>query len=385
MGRNKRIKYIGGYDIIRPDGMLREYSLAGAKKMDYLVSVLNSLGYGVDILSPIHVKVSFGGFYPGIRMQLTKQNRLILPLSFGSKNILLKVFRALYENIWLFFYLIVHCSTNEKILVYHSYLYAWPIVLAHKIKNLEIILEIEEKYAEIWNIGTYKSFKENMMLSFVKKNTSIVVSESLSNLLGLKNTVVCYGSYNTANSLKPREKDNRVKLVFSGYVDKARGSAFLSIEAMRYLPDCYDLVLSGTINKEDEDELYSLIEDVNNILGRQACVHVGVLDDVKFSELLQKSDIALNPQKEGDYSKFLFPSKILTYMSYGLPVVSTPGESIIQSSVADLIVFSKGYSPKDIADAIKNVKACEKTVYMNRLLEMNDIVKKQIEDLFQIK
>ena len=66
----KTIKYIGYYDILRDGKQVRGYSLAGAKKMDYLCSVLNNIGYDVEILSPATKSVRGVGF--------SKSERLIL-------------------------------------------------------------------------------------------------------------------------------------------------------------------------------------------------------------------------------------------------------------------------------------------------------------------
>ena len=52
MGMVKSIKYIGFYDILRDGVQKRSYSLAWTKKMDYICSVLNQLGYEVELVSP---------------------------------------------------------------------------------------------------------------------------------------------------------------------------------------------------------------------------------------------------------------------------------------------------------------------------------------------
>lgn len=56
-----------------------------------------------------------------------------------------------------------------------------------------------------------------------------------------------------------------------------------------------------------------------------------------------------------------------SYMSYGLPVVSTRGESIVKSKVADLITFSDNYSGESVAKAIRNADIKASTVYLKKL------------------
>jgi len=117
----------------------------------------------------------------------------------------------------------------------------------------------------------------------------------------------------------------------------------------------------------DKKAFFSAIEEMNRKCGRTAVSYAGLLSDEEYEKLLLAADIALNPQKEGGFGQYLFPSKILTYMSYGLPVVSTKGASIVRSEVADLITFADDYTGEAVARAIRSVTAKSAQVYLDRL------------------
>ena len=77
----KTIKYIGYYDILRDGKQVRGYSLAGAKKMDFICSVLNNIGFDVEILSPATKSVRGVGFSKSERLILKDGVSLTLPPS----------------------------------------------------------------------------------------------------------------------------------------------------------------------------------------------------------------------------------------------------------------------------------------------------------------
>src|SRR5690606_35053088 len=106
-----------------------------------------------------------------------------------------------------------------------------------------------------------------------------------------------------------------------------------SVLAMNYLPNKYRLHILGFGNNSDIEELKKLINYVNKEKGYECCRYYGSLDGEKYSEFLLDCDIGLNPQKEGEYMDFAFPSKILSYLAHGLEVVSTRIKSVEQSKV----------------------------------------------------
>jgi penicillin-binding protein-related factor A (putative recombinase) len=83
--------------------------------------------------------------------------------------------------------------------------------------------------------------------------------------------------------------------------------------------------------------------------------------------------IGLNPQNEGEYMNTAFPSKILSYLSHGLVVVSTRVRSIQESKISKLINFTEDDNPKSIANTIKaiNIDKQPDNVHLIKKLDMD--------------
>ncbi len=363
-----KVLYVGYYDILRNGQQIRNYSLAAAKKMDFVFDCVAQLGYHVDVVSPSFIKTKDSIKTGQTRESIKPNIDLILTPSWGAKNKIGRIARVLYSNLWLFLYLLKNTKKDVPVLVYHNYALAIPVLVAQRIKRFHLILEIEEQYSMVWKLTPCQKWKENVLLREGKKDT-LVVSELLADKLGIENPVVSYGSYSAFKGIIPERtiSNGKIRLVYTGSIDKVKGSAFTAIEAMKYLPDNYELKISGPIATKDKNDFKELVTRINKAYNRKAVEYLGVLDEKQYEQLLLSANIALNPQKEGEFDQYLFPSKILTYMSYGLPVVSTKGESIVKSKVADLITFSVDYSGESVAKAIKNVDIKASTVYLEKL------------------
>lgn len=363
-----KVLYVGYYDILRNGRQVRNYSLAAAKKMNFVFESVAELGYHVDVVSPSFIKTRDNVKVKQTREKLEPNVDLVLTPSWGAKNKISRIARVLYSNFWLFSYLLKNTQKNTPVLLYHNYALALPVLVAQKIKKFHLILEIEEQYSMVWKLTPYQKWKENVLLKKGKKDT-LVVSELLAEKLGVENPIVSYGSYSAFKGTIPERTagDGKIKLVYTGSIDKVKGSAFTAIEAMKYLPDNYELKISGPVAAKDKNDFDELVKQTNKGCGRNAVEYLGLLDEQQYEKLLLSANIALNPQKEGGFGQYLFPSKILTYMSYGLPVVSTRGESIVKSKVADLITFSDNYSGESVAKAIRNADIKASTVYLKKL------------------
>lgn len=373
----KKVLYVGYYDILRDGKQIRNYSLAAAKKMGFVFDSIVELGYHVDIISPSFIKTRDSIKTNQIREELKPNIDLVLTPSWGAKNKISRIARVLRSEIWLFMYLLKNAEKKEPVFVYHNYALSLPVLAAQKIKKFHLILEIEEQYSMVWQLTPYQKWKEDLLLKKGKKDT-LVVSELLADKLGIENPIVSYGSYSAYKGIIPeRSYDNgKIVLIYTGSIDKVKGSAFTAIEAMKYLPENYELKISGPISEKDRKDFDDAVTKINSESNRKAVEYMGLLDEHEYEQLLLSANIALNPQKEGGFGQYLFPSKILTYMSYGLPVVSTKGESITRSEVADLITFADDYSGESVAKAIRNVEIKEPSVYIKKL----DWLKKQFSE-----
>jgi glycosyltransferase involved in cell wall biosynthesis len=82
---------------------------------------------------------------------------------------------------------------------------------------------------------------------------------------------------------------------------------------------------------------------------------LGMVTEGELERLAFSADVLVNPRPvRSDDSCMNFPSKVLDYMSYGRPIVSTraPG---LGPTFDDLLVFSEGDEPGKLAQAIDRV------------------------------
>ena len=296
---------------------------------------------------------------------------MTLTPSLGAKNKFQRAMRVLQSRLWLLIYLIRNTHKDSVVLIYHSYEIAFPVLLARRIKRFKIILEIEEKYSMVWKLKRYQQFIESKLLKYGNKN-SLVVSEVLADILRIKNPIISYGSYDIFRGEINRDKEKeKITLIYTGTIDKVRNSAYMSLEVMLYLLKKYELILSGSIAKGEEETFKEKIKEINNICGREACSYVGVLNEQDYQNLVLNADMALNLQQSGDFGQFLFPSKIITYLSYNLPVVSTKGDSIVYSEIANIITFANEFNALSISEAIKSINIYDNIDRRRYLLELD--------------
>lgn len=380
----KEIKYVGYYDVLRSGKKYRSYSLAGAKKMDYICSELNQLDYTVRIISPSHVEVMGDKKIAAQSEKIGTNCFLELPPSCEAVNKLQRIQRVLKAKVWLLGYLLKNTKRGESVLVYHNYNLAIPVILAQKIRGFQIVLEVEDIYGKVWNLSKLQQWKEKCLLRYVN-NDSLVVSDTLAKELEIQNPVISYGSYMICENHSIKVNDGTVKLILTGSVDRERGNGFIAVDAMRYLPENYRLYISGPVAPKDQKAFFDLIRSVNSERHYEACTYLGLLDDDDYKKLLLSADIALNPQKDGEFSRFIFPSKILTYLGYGLPVVSTRGESIVESKLAKIITFADGFDGKSVADAVLNMVPRDRNIYQSYLLNLQRNFQERLKAVFNIE
>lgn len=369
----KKVTYLGHYDLLRNGKQERVYSLAGARKIDFVCDELVQLGFDVNLVSAAYSNLNGHGKVSGTTERIRDGITLILAPSNKATNKLERIKRVLGARLWLFCYLLRNCKKDDCVVVYHNYADALAIVLAQKIKGFKLILQIEEQYSMVWKLSPFQKWREKLLLEYGKEN-ALVVSELLAERLKITNPIVSYGNYRVYEGQIPSKRSNEnIVLVFTGMIETVRNGAFLSIECMKYLPSNYTLYLSGPVSKGTEEQFYTSIDNVNQGCGREACVYKGMLGDSEYENLLLSADIALNPQREGSFGDFVFPSKILTYMSYGLQVVSTKGRSIVESELAGCIAFAEDFTAESVANTIQRVANSPLTDYRDVLnkLEMD--------------
>ena len=360
--------YVGMYDY--PDDVInRFYSLAAINKMNYIISLLNENGYDVDIYSLSNSKESTFKFSREKKVEIGR-NILYLTPTLGTSCKMGKALRIILSYCWLMMKILCNTRTNDYVLIYHTMEGIVPLSIVKRLKKLRYVLEVEEIYSEMPNSNRNNKQKE---LKFIgKADKYIVVSHLLKEKLPLKDSMIVYGNYKFAGDTNVYiKKDNKKNLLFSGSLDSTRG-VFQAIESMYFLPEDYVLNISGVGNKSSVYLVQKKINELNAFRNKVVCRYLGKLDDNDYKLLLSSSDLALNTQVEGKYAQFLFPSKLLSYMAYNIPIVSTKGQSIVKSPFFKYIYFTNDSSGKSIAKVILSIDLSKSVDYQIVLDELHN-------------
>ncbi|MGH2097441.1 glycosyltransferase [Aerococcus urinaeequi] len=368
------MKYIGFFDLDSNKKEDRTYHYSARNKMLYVTDVLNSINQKVEIISPSWTKNK--SFYNGKKISINSDSELIL----GATIPYIFLISHLWSVLWLTLYLLFNVKKNETIIVYHSLILILPIKLVIFLKKVDVILEIEEIYSLV--IEDKKRLRDIEINYLKKMNKRILVSDKLQKYIGQRNDVILYGSYETKIN-KKMDRECK-KMVYAGSIDNQRRAAFNAVELMNYINDSdYKLYILGSGNEVDLKKLINLIEKTNEKLNYTAVKYLGSKSGKEFDMFMNTCTIALNLQDIGNYMETAFPSKILSYFSYGLNVVSTKVENIYNSPFSEHITFVDSENPKEWAKIVQNIIETDPKSVLNLITKYDADFKLSLFDLLK--
>ena len=349
----KTIKYIGFYPKDR-DNFIRSGSIAASNKMDYITGAINSLGYKVKIISPSWFHDNFRNYSKQYTVNDHELKAITFAPSFRANNRMTRRIRALYSQIWLFTYLFFNTKKDENILVYHSLLLIKPVLFAKKLRKFNLILECNEIYSDVKEYSNRIRKMEYRIFELAEK--FIFSTELLNHKLNkqFKPFVINYGTYKVENERNQKFDDGRIHAVYAGIIDDEKG-AKIAVETSMYLNARYHIHIIGFGSEADLEKMRNLI---NNITRVTECTitYDGLITGEEYVNFMQKCDIGLSTQTpDASFNDTSFPSKVLSYLSNGLRVVSIRINAIEKSKVSGLLYFYDTNSPMEIADTIKKI------------------------------
>ena len=366
----KRIKYFTYYGDSDKNA-LRENSPAADRKTDYIIDALNRCGYSVDIIS--HSSVTTPGFYFKGRTKKERLNTFHFFGCFGKSKIkMLEVLGWWYLDAKFFLWCLFHLIKEEQIIVYHSLGYDSAFIKLAKLKKLRIIGEIEEIYQDVHQPGATRAKNEYCFIESCEKY--IFPTSYLDSKLNtkMKPAVVIHGIY----SVEPRRDveqfdDGKIHVVYAGTLDPQKGGA-AAAAAAAHLSDRYHIHVLGFGDKNQISAITKVIDDVNE--SSQAEVsYDGYKQGEDFIGFLQKCQIGLSTQDPSAvFNETSFPSKILTYLSNGLKVVSIKIPAVENSAVGKSLFYYDKQEPELIARAITHCSDAKSAVDGNTLLKVLD-------------
>ena len=363
----KSIKIVGFYDLLDSDSE-RVSSHAAVNKINYVAHSLNEIGYHVHILSPSWLKNNSNyRIKKGNTYKISDFLSVSFPTSWKTRNRIALFLKISYSMIWLFLVLLLKTKKYEKVLIYHVPWISVPVRLSKFFKKYSVILEVEEIYQDVTN--TSERFKrwENKLLKSADKY--IFSTDLLRNKINRNvDSLILYGEYKEYEVLSTPLKDGKIHLLYAGIIDDVKKGAFFAIDAAKFLDDKYVLHIIGF---GDVEKIINIISDHNKKF-KCKIFFDGLKSGREYIEYCQKCHIGLSTQSnEGKYLESSFPSKILSYLSLGLKVVSADIECVKRSSISQEIEYYSDNTGEAISKAIKNVDISTKKRNIVNLLHAN--------------
>lgn len=380
----KRIKYIASFDIDSNKEENRVNILSSANKINYILTVMNELGIGVDIISTSHTMNK--KCYPGKSMALGDNSLKLFPTTWRG-GVMLKAINAIVLRSSLFLYLISHVKRGDKVMIYHSYGHLWINKLL-SMMGVNIIEECEEIYGDIFGKPRLAERERKVLQGCY---AYIYPTRLLNEVVNKKGApyLVIHGAYKDVGAsffddeiCEEPSLANRSKyhIAYTGILDPKKGCIDV-VKAAEFLDDNYHIHILGF---GGDDEIRILKENIANIKGKTTCevTYDGLRKGAAYSKYLSLLNLGVcTLNTEQGFIQTQFPSKIISYLAAGIPVLCSDVEAIKTSDVASSITFYQGNSPKAIADGIKSAREKGHVDSKQLLLDCHERFKKEIYEL----
>ena len=349
--KKQRITYVAFYDRI-DSTVKRLWHASAVSKIDAVCRTLTRAGFDVDIVSTSGVTEPKLRLYKGKTQEIAPGVRLRTFFSWGGRGTLLGNARSVWHLLCMFTYLLRHCGKNDTVLAYHSPSYFCFLRLAHKLKKFRLILEVEEIYQDVADLGSgarRRSEKRNLAAA----DAYLFSTQALNERINTHKLpyAVCLGTYHAEPQHVQRFPDGKIHVVYAGTFSPDKGGAASAIDAALHLPENYHLHICG-FGKEHEISAIRQRLD-RTAIGAKAATYHGLLLGPEITLLLQQCHIGLNTQNpSAAFNASSFPSKILKYMANGLTVVSCRTPVLTASAVGGHLTYYNEQEPAEIARAI---------------------------------
>lgn len=374
----ERIKYIVSYDLESNKHQNRLNILASANKINYIISVLNDLGYGVDIISTSQTlnRKCYKGSHTTFGVNTIRR----FPTTWRGGT-LLKVINVLVMRFFVLMYLILNVTKYEKIIIYHSIGNLWMLPILRKIKKAYIIEEVEEIYGDIFG-KPRMSQKEKSKLQ--NASAYIYPTKLLNSIVNIHNKpfLVVHGAYK--NNSNEYYSDQAVEeksyfetgiyhIGYTGILDPKKGCLNI-LKAAKYLDSTYHIHILGFGGDEEVQMVIKIVENYTADKNIECKVsYDGIRRGDAYTNYLKHLDLGICPvDASQSFINTQFPSKIITYLVAGLPVICSEAETVMTSDIAEAIIFYSGNRPEDIAKAIISSREDMSTKDPSKILEQCD-------------
>lgn len=338
--------------------------------VDYVSDSATSLGYSVEIVSALTTNKKRQDFEQ-------ERERDILYTYLPSRNLKTRLGRHIMFKIFhveLLIYLLKNVKKNDMLLVYHSMSFINLIYIFAFFKRAKIVLQIEEYYSYV-NMKCNTNWRRKE-LKFIKRfKNYICVNDIIASELETSSTCVLYGPYRMSKICRKTKRDDIIRVIYAGGITKLGVSIAISKTAS-YLPDNYRIIIIGYGPQDDITELNGEIQAQNAYAGFEKVSYKGFFEGNEYDKILASCDIGISLYKspdgqDEDATKYMFSSKIMSYLSHGLYVVASDTQSLIESRLIDVVEPVSSFCPEDIARAVMRINVNEGKNVSDTMQEMD--------------
>lgn len=313
---------------------------------------------------------------------MSEKKQLIYFFSLGQGSKLKKYINHLIGLLQLILYILFNVGEKDIVIVYHSLSYLNTFKLLTKFKRFKYILEVEELYSYI--DASNKKLSKNEMEIIDSAQGYIFSNYILNQKINIKEKpfIIINGIYKINDFKYVREKYERKKLVYAGTLEVQKGVDNV-LELAKYLNENNEIHIIGFGSEMDISRINKKIK-MNNCQNNCKIYFDGLLKGEKYNSYLQKMDIGIciqNPYDE--FNKFEFPSKIFSYLSNGLHVVSNNLIQVRESEISKYINIIDSYNISEIAEYIERIELNNCYTSKEILKELDINFKKNLKKLFK--
>lgn len=346
----KKVYYVGYY--VEDEYVDSFFSvLSGKLKMKYVYDKLNECGFDTKIISLCHKEK---------KVVIKKNNSIKYFFTIPKKNKLFKIVNISLIKLQLMFWYLFKTKKTDTIVLYHAYTFTKFFDFLRKLKKVPMILEVEEVYG-FSSKGRLPYLDKE--ISYIKSyDKAILVNDYLPKELEFleKSYAVSHGVCNFAAQSSPtRFNDGKIHALYAGTLQPNKGGALSAIKAAEFLPNNFVVDIFGHGHEECIKQITDEAERINIQAGTEKVRYMGFKENKALQEIMGMYDIGLSTNIiDPDFANNTFPSKIITYMSHGLSIVSGYAEAFDGIKLSEKWSFFYEYTPKAIAEAIINYKPC---------------------------
>ena len=309
-----------------------------------------------------------------------------------SENVICHLFKGKYSNNRIIRYLNhklydkkirkylkQNVKKDDIIVVYHSLANMKLVKYIKKNITDKIVYEVEEIYGDVINDEKAK-IKE--LKTFKNASSYIFSNDYLNSIINTKQLpyVTCYGTYEIPTLYKEAFNDNLIHCLYAGTLDCQKQGAAIAINTARYLPNNYIIHILGFGTSQDLSYTKNLIDEINKQHGVTKVIYEGVKLNEEYLKFIQKCQIGLSTQNmDASFNDTSFPSKILSYMSNGLEVVSANIGVVKNSKIGQYIHFYEVQDEKEIANVILNINLNAKSNNVDVVKELDKEFKEDLK------